>query len=196
MLRTLVTGAFSGTPDNLIDRCARHLSETGTFDYRALFTIIREDGRSLDISRDTILDLHYGSKEIHLIFNLWYKGFNYHPAYENSLPQVDHIFPQSLLKTVKDVNPASGKRNLLHYTHDVRDQIANCMLLTADENGAGGKSDTPPSEWFRNKSRDYLDTHLIPKEPRLWELDNFEQFLEERKQLIAEQFSYMIHAEE
>ena len=196
VLMTLLTGAFSGTPDNLIDRCTKQIAESGAFDYRELFSIIRADGRSLDVTRDTILDLRYGSKEIHLIFNLWYKDFDYQPAYQNSLPQVDHIFPQSLLKTVKDVNPESGKRNILRYKQDMRDQIANCMLLRAEENGAGGKRDLSPADWFADKSPEYLDMHLIPIDPALWEHDRFEEFLEERKKLIVDKFSYVIQAEE
>ena len=196
ILRTMLTGAFSGTPDNLIDRCTRQIDESGGFDHRELFGVIRADGRSLDVTKDTILDLHYGSKEIHLIFNLWYKEFDYKPAYENNLPQVDHIFPQSLLKTVKDINPETGRRNLLRYRWDTRDQIANCMLLTADENGAGGKSDASPAEWFADKSDEYFDMHLIPKSPELWNLENFDQFLGGRKELILGKFSYMLQSED
>lgn len=195
VLRTLITGAFSGTPDNLIDKCTRSISELGEFDIKQIFSVIRADGRSLEITPDIILGIYYGSKEIHLLFNLWYRDFNYIPAYINSLPQVDHIFPQSLLRNVKDINPETGKRNILRYKWQERDQIANCMLLTAEENGAGGKRDIKPDDWFADKSDDYLDMHLIPKNRELWKLENFEQFLEKRKALIMEKFAYMIHSE-
>lgn len=195
ILRTLITGAFSGTPDNLIDKCTRRISETEKFDIRELFGIIRADGRSLEIISDTIVGQYYGSKDIHLIFNLWYKDFNYTPSYENNLPQVDHIFPQSLLRTVKDINPETGKRNILRYKWQDRDQIANCMLLTAQENGAGGKRDIPPEDWFADKSDEYLDLHLIPKKRKLWKLENYEQFIEERKELILEKFKDMIQSQ-
>lgn len=196
ILRTLITGAFSGTPDNLIDRCTRQIREAGQFSLQAMFGSIRADGRSLDLNRETILNLKYGSKGIHVVFNLWYREFNYQPAYENSLPQVDHIFPQSLLRTVKVQNPETGKWNMLRYYADSRDQIANCMLLTAEENGAGGKRDIPPDVWFADKSSDYLHMHLIPRDPELWKLENFEAFVEARKQLILDKFAYMLHSEE
>ena len=195
VLRTLITGAFSGTPDNLIDKCTRRISETEEFDIRELFGIIRADGRSLEIISDTIVGQYYGSKNIHLLFNLWYKDFNYTPSYENNLPQVDHIFPQSLLRTVKDINPETGRRNTLRYKWQDRDQIANCMLLTAQENGAGGKRDIPPEDWFADKSDEYLDLHLIPKNRKLWKMGNYEQFIEERKELILEKFKYMIQSQ-
>jgi len=40
ILRTLITGAFSGTPDNLIDRCTKDISEIGDFDIKNIFDII------------------------------------------------------------------------------------------------------------------------------------------------------------
>lgn len=196
LLRSLITGAFSGTPDNLIDKCTRYITETGEFDVRQIFGIIRADGRNLDITTDTILSQHYGSKNIHLIFNLWYKDFNYSPSYENSLPQVDHIFPQSLLRSVKVANPETGRHNLLRYKWWERDRIANCMLLTAEENGAGGKRDIPPEAWFKNKSDRYLEMHLIPKDSELWKLDNFETFIKARERLIIEKFQHMIQSTE
>jgi hypothetical protein len=192
ILRTLITGAFSGTPDNLIDKCTRQIRDNKCFDLREVFDLIRADGRSLEITADSILGQYYGSKNIHLLFNLWYKDFNYSPAYENSLPQVDHIFPQSLLRTVKDINPETGRRNILRYRWQKRDQIANCMLLTAEENGAGGKSDTAPVDWFADKPEEYFTMHLIPKDPDLWVLDNFDAFIEARKKLITDKFDYIL----
>jgi hypothetical protein len=192
ILRTLIAGAFSGTPDNLIDKCVNKIDEMKAFSVRDIFGVIREDGRNLDITGHTILEMGYGSKSIHLMFNLWYRDFNYQPSFRDNLPQVDHIFPQSRLKTVKVVNPENGIRNLLKYKQETRDQIANCMLLTADENGAGGKTDIPPSDWFAGKSPEYLERHLIPQNPDLWKLENFELFIEERKKLILNKFAYML----
>ncbi|MDJ0772629.1 MAG: DUF262 domain-containing protein [Mastigocoleus sp. MO_167.B18] len=195
ILRTFISGAFSGNPDRLIDKLTRKIKETENFDVKQLFSVIRADGRNLDITQHSIITQHYSSKYIHLYFNLWYQGFNYYPAYEANLPQIDHIFPQSLLRKVKTINPTTSYKNILKYKQFERDQIANCMLLTAKENGAGGKKDMPPEDWFRNKDDNYLDLHLIPKDPDLWKLDNYEQFIEARKKLILEKFSFMIQAD-
>ncbi|MBE9018010.1 DUF262 domain-containing protein [Chroococcidiopsidales cyanobacterium LEGE 13417] len=192
ILRILLAGAFSGNPDKLIDKLTRKIKETKEFDVKQLFNLIRADGRNLEITEDSILTQHYSSKYLHLYFNLWYQGFNYHPAYEANLPQVDHIFPQSLLRKVKILNPNTGRKDLLKYKQFDRDQIANCMLLTAKENGAGGKKDIPPEKWFSNKDEHYLNLHLIPKDRDLWKLENYEQFIEARQELILEKFSFMI----
>jgi hypothetical protein len=82
--------------------------------------------------------------------------------------------------------------NFMKYLEADRNQLANCMLLTAAENGAGGKSDTPPEVWFAGKSKEYLDMHLIPSDPALWKLDRFEDFIMERKKLIREKFKTLL----
>jgi hypothetical protein len=80
----------------------------------------------------------------------------------------------------------------MKYRDDARNQLANCMLLTRAENGAGGKSDTTPTDWFKGKGDDYLSLHLIPKDPTLWEMDRFEDFITERKKMIADKFSWLL----
>jgi Protein of unknown function DUF262/Protein of unknown function (DUF1524) len=192
ILRTLLTGAFSGSPDTVIDRCIDAIKKSQDFKVDDLFDAIRRSGRNLQIDEETILELAYGSKNIHLIFNLWYKDFSYHPAFVNNQPQVDHIFPQSALKTIKNVNPNTG-RKVLAYRAEDRDQIANCMLLTQQENGSGGKSATLPEEWFDGKSDHYLDMHLIPRDKNLWKVENYSQFIEERKKLILDKFKDLIY---
>lgn len=197
LLRTLVAGAFSGNPDNLIDKCVRTIQEQHDFQIHELFGAILADGRSLEVTPAMILGQHYWKREIHLYFNLWYSRFDYQPAFINNTPQIDHIFPQALLKKVKELNPVTRRRDLLYYKWPDRDQIANLMLLTAQENGAGGKSDTPPDEWFGRKIAEqgegYLDLHLIPKDRSLWKLEKFEAFIQARQQLILDKFGFMLH---
>ena len=199
LLRSLVTGVFGGSPDNLIDKIVRNIKETGDFDLKEVFGVILADNRNLEITTDVIFGQNYTSRTIHLFFNLWYLNFNYTPALDGNGPQIDHIFPQSLLKSVKDVNPESGKLNLLHYSQAQRDQIANCMLLTAEENGFGGKCAQPPSAWFdlsrfsnEEAQATYFKLHLIPPDPELWKLENYEKFVEARKLLIEEKFKHML----
>lgn len=199
LLRSLIAGVFSGSSDNLIDKIVRNIQERGGFDVNEIFGVIRADNRNIEITQDMILEQSYGSRAIHLFFNLWYQDFDYKPALDSNGPQIDHIFPQSLLKTVKGVNPDSGKVNLLRYRAQDRDQISNCMLLTAGENGFTGKCDIPPEDWFdqrrfaspQEQSR-YLNLHLIPEDPRLWKLENYDEFIAARKLLIINKFGRML----
>lgn len=199
LLRSLITGVFGGSPDTLIDRIVRSIQDKNDFVLGDVFGVIRSDNRSLEVTPDVILDQHYGSRTIHLFFNLWYREFDYRPALDANGPQVDHIFPQSRLKAIKDANPDTGKRNLLRYRAEERDQIANCMLLTAEENGPGGKGAKPPVEWFdvarfgsREAQQRYFRLHLIPDDPELWKLENYTRFIEARKVLIQDKFGHML----
>jgi hypothetical protein len=68
------------------------------------------------------------------------------------------------------------------------------MLLTQAENGTGGKGDTPPAIWFKDKPNSYLELHAIPKDTSLWELGKFEEFIDARKQLLLERLSGLLQS--
>jgi uncharacterized protein with ParB-like and HNH nuclease domain len=195
LLRVLLTGAFSGSPDGLIDQCIKKISEMKTFDIGTINNLIVNADRNIDVRDEIILNSGYGERDLYLLFNLWYGhfGFNFIPSYQNNSPQTDHIFPQSHLKEIKIVNPETG-RNVMKYKDFDRNQIANCMLLTADENGAGGKGDTLPDKWFEDKDGDYLKMHLIPEDHELWKIDNYEKFVSARKELLVKNFKDIINA--
>lgn len=188
IIRASLAGAFSGQPDQLIDQLTANIKKHGGFDLQEAFGVIRSEGRSLELTESRLWQLGYGSDTVHLLFNLWYRDVDgtYTPSYPNNLPQVDHVFPQSVLRKVKAKNPNTGRMDVLRYREGERNQLANCMLLTAQENGAGGKSDTPPDQWFADKSPEYLTKHLIPQDPALWQLSRFEDFIEARKALILD----------
>jgi hypothetical protein len=100
--------------------------------------------------------------------------------------------PQSALKRVKIENPRTGRKDVMKYRESDRNQLANCMLLRRDENGASGKWATPPEEWFADKDEKYLSMHLIPRDPALWKLDRFGDFIDARKALLREHFKDLL----
>ncbi len=191
LLRCSLAGAFGGRPDNLLDGLVKKIDELKDFNLVEMFDVIRSQGRSLELAEDRLWNLGYGKDSIHLLFNLWYREFNYTPAYDNNLPQVDHIFPSSKLREIRIVNPETG-RWVLKYRAEDRNQLANCMLLTREENGAGYKADKTPEEWFSDKDREYLEMHLIPTDRMLWKMERFEDFMEERKKLIRKRFEALL----
>lgn len=191
LLRSLFAKAFGGQSDHLLDALTRKIEEAHTFAAADAFDCIRSQGRSLEITEQQLWQMGYGSDTIHLLFNMWYHDFNHTPAYKNNLPEIDHIFPRSALREVKIMNPETG-RMVMRYKNAEINQLANCMLLTKEENGAGGKGATLPEVWFRSKDDVYLDKHLIPKDKNLWVLGRFEDFIEARKILIKERFKPLI----
>ena len=56
-------------------------------------------------------------------------------------------------------------------------------LLTQQENLE--KLNKPFDEWIISRDVSFRKRHLIPENPELWKFENFEQFVEEREQLIA-----------
>ncbi len=191
ILRCSLTGVFSGQPDNLIDALVKRIVETKEFNLEDVFTVIRSQGRSLELTEERFWKMGYGSDTVHLLFNLMYP-FNYTPSYVGNLPEIDHIFPKSELSKVKVASPKTGYINVLKYHEAERNQLANCELLTQAENGFGGKCGKLPSEWLADKDQAYLDRHLIPADPELWKLDRYEDFIEERKNLLRERFKFLL----
>ncbi len=189
LTRVLLTGAFSGSSDTLLDALIRKIGEKGDFDINIINTEIVNRGRTITLSKESLLYTYYGDKKLYLIFALWYQDVNFKPAYEGNLPWVDHIFPQTRLREITDVNPETG-RKIMKYNKWNRDQIANLMLLSAEEN-RDEKKDKSPEEWFDNKNDEYFEIHLIPKDKNRWKIENFEKFVEERGKLIVEKFEKM-----
>jgi len=179
LIKVNLTGVFGGATPSFTDALVTKIKENKGFNRAEILGEIRYKGKSLELTKENFLEFSYSSKEIHLLFNLWY-GFNYQPTWSQNKPQIDHIFPQSELSSIKISNPETGKMNVMKYKRGERDQIANLMLLTAHENGAANKTDILPKDWFADKSHEYLELHLIPKDAELWELERFEDFVEER----------------
>ncbi len=191
LLRTSLTGAYSGSPDNMIDKCNKNIKGIQNLKISEIYGEIVANGRSLVISPETILHFSYEDKEIHLLFNLWY-GFNYQPSFDGNKPQVDHIFPRSKLRRIKERNPVTGRMDLQKFKKADQNQLANLMLLTAEENGAAGKGEISPDEWFKDKPIEYLNLHLIPTNKELWQIENFETFIKVRKSVLLNKFSYLL----
>jgi hypothetical protein len=200
IIRALISGAFAGITDKIIDEIVKTIMQNGRFDVEAIDYVCEKNGRGLSVTRERILSEGYGSKSIHLVFNLLYGSINYRPAFEGNNPQIDHIFPKSKLSKITEgfIDSETGKnRRRVKYPPYIRNQIANCMLLTMDENVAGpsGKGTMMPEDWFVDKGEEYLDLHLIPRDKELWKLDNFEQFIEARKNLLIEKLGQFLKIE-
>lgn len=193
LIKTLLTGAFSGHTDTTINRCIDNIKRAdGSFEFNTteILEVIKED-KNITLSKETLFKWSYNLESdkpyIYLLFNLWYMNFDVHPIYSGNSPQIDHIFPRSVLKDVKKINPDTGRKVSKYLPYDIN-QLANLMLLSADENGPRNKSDKLPEEWFKDQDDKYFMTHLIPRDPELWKLENYEEFIEARKHLLVEKF--------
>lgn len=186
LLRVLLTGAFSGSSDTILDAVVKEIREKSTIDIDGINSLILNKGRSVYVTQENLLNTSYTDKQLYLIFSIWYQNFDLNPAYNGNLPTVDHIFPQSRLKKIKTLNPETG-RMVMKYKTEERDQLANLMLLPKEMN-IEEKNDMSPDEWLAGMSQDELEIHLIPRNSSLWKLEHFEDFVTERKLLIVNKF--------
>lgn len=92
----------------------------------------------------------------------------------------DHIFPFSKLKT-----KGYGRENRLKYS--LAQELTNRAILTQIANRT--KSATDAKDYLGGvavKSPNALALQCIPEDPALWEIDNYEQFLQARRKMLAD----------
>lgn len=95
----------------------------------------------------------------------------------------DHIFPSSVLSEV-----GYGWEN--HHKYSLAMEITNRAILTQTANRS--KSATAAKDYLtavQQRFSNVLKLQSIPENPSMWELDNFELFLKERRQLLAGQLN-------
>jgi len=92
----------------------------------------------------------------------------------------DHIFPYSRLKDI-----GYGKKNRLKYA--MAQELTNRAILTQLANRS--KSATPAADYLVEAKQRFpkaLTLQCIPEDESLWQLDKFEEFLGERRRLLAD----------
>ncbi len=92
----------------------------------------------------------------------------------------DHIFPYSRLK-----KRGYGKGNRVKYA--LAQELTNRAILTQVANRAkAGRTAAKYLAWARERFPKALELQCIPEDENLWELDNYERFLEARRKLLAD----------
>ena len=99
-----------------------------------------------------------------------------------------HIFPQSLLyKRLYDPNNHLDRKKV--------NEIANRAFLTAATNQRLGNR--PPEEYLSEIEERFpgaLDKQFVPKNPELWKVERYEDFLEARRGLIARKLNDFLNS--
>jgi len=91
----------------------------------------------------------------------------------------DHIFPYSKLKEV-----GYGEGNRVKYA--LAQELTNRAFLTQVANR--GKSAAHAADYLEEVKQKFpkaLELQCIPEDPELWKIENYEQFLEERRKRLA-----------
>jgi len=95
----------------------------------------------------------------------------------------DHIFPSAILK-----KHGYSRDNRIKY--QMAQELTNRAILTQIANRK--KSDNSAEKYLstiKNISPDALQKQCIPEDKNLWKLENFENFLDERRGTLAQEFN-------
>lgn len=95
----------------------------------------------------------------------------------------DHIFPYSALRD--NGYPVENR-----FKYALAQEITNRAILTQIENRS--KSDTAALDYLQKAKGRFpnaLDKQCIPDDPQLWVLENFEHFLEKRREILAKELN-------
>jgi hypothetical protein len=92
----------------------------------------------------------------------------------------DHIFPYSKLK-------AAGYGEVNRVKYALAQELTNRAILTQVANRT--KSDTSAADYLRSVKQKFpraLALQCIPEDEHLWEMENYEEFLDARRKMLAE----------
>lgn len=114
----------------------------------------------------------------------WFRGIRIRrdSFAEDQKIELHHIFPKKLLNA----------REVDRY---IRDEIANIAFLSQKANRSILAS--PPEKYLSDiaeQAPERLQAQFVPMNPALWQLDRFEDFLEERREMLANAMNDVLDA--
>lgn len=181
-VHTLLWGRYAGSTETVLNQDLEITEELdGAID--RLVVQLRQNRGDLKVTPNDFIGFSRGARFYPLLYMLtrvwhakdWGSGdeLTQHLLGSFNRLHVHHIFPKALL-----------------YKHGYKradvNAVANFTFLTQDTNLE--VSDRDPAEYmpvYERKHPGAIASHWIPQDPRLWKLDNYPQFLEERRRLLA-----------
>ena len=178
----LLNSNFNSRPDQIIGDARETIKNANSkeFPLERIQRQIRARGKAVGFSGEIIEDLFdetdYNSTKIYLLLSLFYYP---EPALDNSY-QIDHIFPRSQLEKDNLIENYGFEPTKAEQYQSLRDHVANLQLI----NGNQSKGDTDFSDWITTRSEHYYERHHIPTDERLYELENFPEFIKSREEVL------------
>ena len=181
-IHSFLWGRYAGSIESVMAQDLNELSSGSGID--GLLRLLRQNRGDLTIRPEDFWGWSTGARFYPLLYLLTRVGHakDFSTGLEltnamlgkNSALEVHHIFPKDLLYKA-------------HKSKSIVNSLANYAFLTKDTNLE--ISNRKPSEYIPScmkKCPGAIESHWIPTEPRLWELENYEEFLRERRKLLAE----------
>lgn len=186
LIMALINNVFSRQTDNVLANLRTVLQKTPKselFPLEALNQALAEMKRGTTVQKtiEEILHTEYGDSEAMLALSLLYDPIDWGRAtkYEK-----DHIFPQTVFDTEDLQQSGITDDSQIAKFQQSFNRLGNLQLITEADNRE--KSDTDFEKWLKDRDPDYRDEHLIPDDDNLLKLENFEQFLAAREELIKQ----------
>jgi hypothetical protein len=193
LILSLLKRTFSGQPDNVLRPMRQVISEhNSSFPLNKIIEKFKGGTKSILFNGDEIENLfyyRYGQSYTFSALALLYPSLDFRNKFHQ-----DHIFPKSFFTkkklTEKDI---TGENKAEFYLNNFN-YLANLQLLEGIPNQE--KSDMDFEEWLYRtcpidqERKDYLNKHYIPDIDLSF--DNFDNFITERKKLMANKFKSII----
>jgi len=182
---------FSSQTEQVLEKIRneikKQLSNDNILNYQGFCDINLPGNRSFKLSKidleERINNTSYGSPHAYFILSLTYpildfKIRRYH---------IDHIHPRSKFNVANlNNNGIKDSNKIDNWIDEKRDLLPNLQLLASKDN-LSKKAKTIIQYIKEIKSTDrglFLRENLIPKDPKILELKNFDEFYEKRKKLL------------
>jgi Protein of unknown function DUF262/Protein of unknown function (DUF1524) len=186
LLGSLLNGVFGGSSDQTIGTARAIIQESlrsgKDFPYRALVQGLASRGRVTDFDDnniDGVLEATYGKRTCFLAASLLYDTHNWGSTQHH----IDHIIPRSLADRKALMGRNIPETRIKQIVESVN-KLGNLQLLLARENLE--KNNIPFSHWIQTRDRDFLERHLIPSDPELWDATALPEFVAAREELIRQ----------
>lgn len=177
-IKALLSGIFGGQSDTILIKCKTAIDNNSVVDFPAkeIEEIIKKETKKImKVTADDIDKISYNSNNSFLVLSLVYKHtINFQPSLRANIPEQDHIFSQNELK----------KKG---FKEDDINTIYNIRYVGKAPNQS--KSNKPFEEWIKTQSQVDKEMHLIPLN-KDWKIDDYLEFIEERKKIILKNLYY------
>ncbi|MFA5033205.1 MAG: DUF262 domain-containing protein [bacterium] len=165
-------GRYAGSPETKLDEDIKSITENKNLSQ--LFHLLKSQVGRLLIDEERFAGKSKNSKLLLYVVARskgaedWWKGHKITTSdYEEH-----HIIPRSLLKNAD-------------YEYSLIDDTSNIAFLTEKANRT--ISNTPPEIYLEKIDPAKLEKQFVPLHKKLWIIENYESFLEQRRKIIVEQ---------
>jgi hypothetical protein len=189
-ITSMLHGTFSGSADTVLRRMRDVFQEEDgiAFPIEQINDEMTSLGKMVGFDEEiaeNVLEYSKGGNRTFLALTLLYEQDDFGSIQYHQ----DHIFPDSQLTTENLIEQGIDSERASEFEEQA-DRLTNLQLLTRKENES--KQDTPFEEWITGQNDAFYDRHLIPKNPELHELENFDRFLQKRGELIKRELETIL----